>query len=101
MSWNKDATKIVVTGGDNSIHVINPLTSEELWTGKDANSSPRGFRAVFCGELIVSVGFARFPFLLLPFLNFRNCAKLIVIEDLRDKYVYMIYLLINQSIKLY
>jgi hypothetical protein len=49
----------VVTGADNVVHVINAHTQNEIWKGREANSSTRGYRAIFCGELVVSVGFAR------------------------------------------
>ena len=90
MSWDQHGNRIVVAGGDNSIHVIDALASKEIWTGKEANSSPRGYRAIFCGkELVVSVGFARsspsFPEL--------------ITGGHQDKYVYTTYLPINQSTK--
>ena len=59
MTWSRDGKKIVVAGGDNCVHVIDPIQGNEVWKGKDANSSPRAYRAIFCGEYIVSVGFAR------------------------------------------
>jgi hypothetical protein len=90
MSWDQQGRRIVVAGGDNSIHVIDALTSEEIWTGKEANSSPRGYRTIFCGkELIVSGRFARFP----------SSFPELRIGDHQDKYVYTIYLPINQSTK--
>jgi len=59
MAWSRDGTQIVVAGGDNCVHVIDAIQGTEVWKGKDANSSPRAYRAIFCGENIVSVGFAR------------------------------------------
>jgi len=59
MAWNRDGNQIVVSGGDNCVHVIDPIQGNEVWKGNDANSSPRAYRAVFCGEYIISVGFAR------------------------------------------
>jgi len=58
-SWNREGTKIVVAGGDNAVYVIDPREDKVLWKGKDANSSSRAYRAIFCGELVVTVGFAR------------------------------------------
>ena len=55
----------MLAGGDSCVHVIDPRQDgKEIWVGKEANSSTRGFRAIFCGALVVSVGFARsFTFL--------------------------------------
>ena len=59
MAWSKDGKQIVVAGGDNAVHVIDPINGKEVWKGIDASSSPRAYRAIFCDEYIVSVGFAR------------------------------------------
>ena len=56
---------MVIAGDDNCVHVIDPRIPQdegagELFKGKEANSSARGFKALFCGNNIVSVGFARY-----------------------------------------
>jgi len=63
---------VVIAGDDSCVHVIDPRIPQddgagELFKGKEANSSPRGFKALFCGNNIVSVGFARYlAFPLIP-----------------------------------
>ena len=63
---------MVIAGDDSCVHVIDPRIPQddgagELFKGKEANSSPRGFKALFCGNNIVSVGFARYlAFPLIP-----------------------------------
>jgi hypothetical protein len=32
---------------------------KEIWIGKEANDSKRGYKALFCGDKVVSVGFGR------------------------------------------
>lgn len=59
-AWSRDGKTIVVAGGDNYIHVINPRDGTEIFLGSEANSSSRVYRAIFCGEKIVSVGFTRY-----------------------------------------
>lgn len=50
----------MLAGGDSCVHVIDPRQDgKEIWVGKEANSSSRGFRAIFCGDLVVSAGFAK------------------------------------------
>lgn len=59
--------KVVIAGDDNCIHVIDLRSQEaetepgkEVFKGKEANASPRAFKPIFCGDKIVSVGFARY-----------------------------------------
>jgi hypothetical protein len=59
MQWSRDGREIIVAGGDNSIHIINPRSNKEIYTGSTANSSPRAFRAIFSGDNVISIGFAR------------------------------------------
>lgn len=48
-----------IAGADNCVHVLDPRKDEEIWRGKDANTSTRPFRAIFAGDYIISVGFTR------------------------------------------
>lgn len=47
------------TGTDNAIHVLALPDGTEVFVGKEANASSRGYKATFAGEEIISVGFAR------------------------------------------
>jgi coronin-7 len=61
MAWNSDGTRLVVSGGDNAVHVLDPRREDDhqIWVGTHANSSTRAFQPFFCGDLVVSIGFAR------------------------------------------
>jgi coronin-7 len=49
----------VFTGTDNTLHVLSLPDGVEVFMGKEANASSRGYKALFAGEEIISVGFAR------------------------------------------